>query len=52
MDAYGTEVGVYRGLEASTDLYAPGASLKDINARINEAAATSTQYWCGYTCKW
>ena len=52
MNAYQTEVGVYRGLGASTDLYAPGASLKDINARVSEGAAASTQYWCGSSCKW
>jgi len=52
MNAYQTEVVVYRDLGASTDLYAPRASLNDINARINESAASSMQAWCGYACKW
>lgn len=46
MNAYRTEIGVARGLGVSNDLYAPGASATDVNARINDAANTSTQYFC------
>ncbi|HEY8585862.1 MAG TPA: hypothetical protein VIL60_03935 [Rhodanobacter sp.] len=46
MNAYRTEIGVAQGLGVSNDLYAPGALMKDINARINDAANTSTDYWC------
>jgi hypothetical protein len=47
MNAYRTEIGVARGLGVSNDLYAPGALMKDINARINNSANASTNYWCG-----
>lgn len=47
MNAYRTEIGVAQGLGVSNDLYAPGASAKDINARINTNADASTNYWCG-----
>ncbi|EIL90103.1 hypothetical protein AB7849_19085 [Rhodanobacter sp. 115] len=47
MNAYRTEIGVARGLGVSNDLYAPGALMKDINARINNNANASTNYWCG-----
>jgi len=46
MNAYRTEIGVAQGLGVSNDLYAPGASAQDINARVNNAANTSTQYFC------
>ena len=46
MNAYRTEIGVAQGLGVSNDLYAPGASARDINERINDAANTSTQYFC------
>jgi hypothetical protein len=46
MNAYRTEIGVARGLGISNDLYAPGALQKDIDARINDAANTSTEYFC------
>jgi hypothetical protein len=46
MNAYTTELGVAKGLGASTDLYAPGALQKDINARVNEAANDSTNAFC------
>jgi hypothetical protein len=46
MNAYRTEIGVARGLGVSNDLYAPRASATDVNARINDAANTSTEYWC------
>lgn len=46
MNAYRTEIGVARGLGVSNDLYAPRAMAADINARINDAANTSTEYFC------
>jgi RHS repeat-associated protein len=46
MNAYRTEIGVARGLGVSNDLYAPGATAESINARINDAANTSTEYFC------
>jgi hypothetical protein len=45
-ERYRTEIGVAQELGVSNDLYAPGASARDINARINGAANTSTQYFC------
>lgn len=29
-----------------TDLYAPGALQKDVDARVNQGADTSTAVWC------
>lgn len=46
MSAYTTELGVAKGLGISNDLYAPGALTKDINARVQEAAAASTDAFC------
>jgi hypothetical protein len=46
INAYTTELGVAKGMGASTDLYAPGASLKDINTRVQEAANDSTDAFC------
>lgn len=46
MNAYRTEIGVARGLGVSNDLFAPRATAADINARINEAANTSTEVFC------
>ncbi|BFI95003.1 MAG: hypothetical protein RSP_05130 [Rhodanobacter sp.] len=46
MNAYRTEIGVARGLGVSNDLFAPHATAADINARINEAANTSTEVFC------
>lgn len=46
MNAYRTEIGVAKGLGISNDLYAPGSLQKDVNARINDAANASTNYWC------
>lgn len=46
MNAYQTELGVAMGLGISTDLYAPRALQKDIDARVNEAADLSTEVWC------
>lgn len=46
MNAYRTEIGVARGLGVSNDLYAPRATAADINARIDQAANTSTDAFC------
>ncbi|WP_157510837.1 hypothetical protein [Frateuria sp. Soil773] len=46
MNAYTTELGVAKGLGVSTDLYAPGALQKDIDARVNQAANDSTEAFC------
>ncbi|HEY8586354.1 MAG TPA: hypothetical protein VIL60_06430 [Rhodanobacter sp.] len=46
MNAYRTELGVAKGLSLSTDLYAPGALPKDVNQRVQEAAAASTDAFC------
>lgn len=46
LNAYTAELGVAKGLGISTDLYAPTALLKDINARVQDAAQTSTDAFC------
>jgi hypothetical protein len=46
MNAYRTELGVAKGLSLSTDLYAPGALPKNVNQRVQEAAAASTDAFC------
>lgn len=46
MNAYTTELGVAKGMGASTDLYAPGALPAAIQARVQEAANASTDAFC------
>lgn len=46
INAYTTELGVAKGMGASTDLFAPGALPKDINARVQQAAMASTNAFC------
>lgn len=46
MNAYTTELGVAKGMGASTDLYAPGALPATIQQRVDEAANDSTNAFC------
>lgn len=46
INAYTTELGVAKGMGASTDLFAPRALQKDIDARVQQAAMDSTNAFC------